>query len=77
MTDHSNLISKLHVYIQLLQEWNPEGQWQHNHILLAYLRNPYSLSMAQVTELEIYLAKEVEQNEANFKYKQPTLFDIE
>lgn len=75
--DHSQLIARLSINIELLQEWNPEGQWQHNPLLLAYLRNHYSLLLTQATELDLYLIQQVRDCEVNHKYKQQTLFDLE
>jgi hypothetical protein len=75
MTDHSDFIALLAVRIQILQELDPEGPWQHNPYLLAYLRNRYSLSLSQAQELEIFLGKEVEAAAASKKYKQLDLLE--
>lgn len=77
MINHSDRIARLSVYIQVLRELTPDGPWQHNPLLLAYLRNHYGLSLSQADELEIYLAGELTQAEAQFKYKQIELFEVE
>ena len=74
MTDHSPLIARLHVNIQVLQEWTPDGEWQHNPLLLAYLRDRYCLSMKQAEQLDLYLASQVEEATANHRYKQLDFF---
>ncbi len=70
MIDHSEMIARLHVNIQILQEWNPEGEWQHNPLLLAYLRDRYSLKLSQAEALDLYLLSQVQDCEVNHKYKQ-------
>lgn len=77
MTDHSSLIARLHVNIQLLQEWNPDGPWQHNPLLLAYLRDRYCLKLSQAEELDMFLQSEVHNCEVNHRYKQLTSLDSE
>lgn len=77
MTDHSSRIARLSVYIQVLQELDKDGKWQHSPLLRAYLRDHYCLSLKQADELEIFLAGEVDHVEANFKHKQIELFKVE
>lgn len=75
--DHSPLIARLSVNIELLREWNPDGQWQHNPLLLAYLRDHYCLTLSQANALDLYLHSQVQECEINRKYKQVELFKIE
>lgn len=76
MTNHSNTIARLSVLLQVVRELDPDGAWQHEPLVLAYLRNHYSLTVKQVGELEIYLSQQLEHAEAAFKYKQITIFEI-
>ena len=75
MTDHSALIARLSVNIELLREWNPDGSWQHDPVLLAYLRDRYSLKVSQAIELDLYLSAAVQECEVNQRYKQLWLLD--
>jgi hypothetical protein len=74
--DYSPLIARLSVHIELLRDWDPDGQWQHNPLLLAYLRNPYSLKLSQASDLDLYLSLQVQECEVNQRYKQLEISDI-
>lgn len=73
--DHSSLIARLQVNVELLKEWEPQGEWQHNPLLLAYQRDHYCLSLSQAEQLDIYLGMQVELSQANQRYKQLGMFD--
>lgn len=74
--NHSDRIARLSVLIQVLQELDPDGAWQHAPLLLAYLRDHYCLHLSQAEQLEIYLAEQLEHAEANFSYQQIELFEV-
>ena len=73
IVDHSVLIARLSVNIEILQEWHPDGEWRHYPLLLAYQRDHYCLSLSQAEQLDMYLSTQVQSETANQRYKQLTI----
>lgn len=77
MSDHSSLLARLSANIEILRELDPLGKWQHSPILLAYLREPYSLKLSQANELDMLLTEAVKECEISKKYLQLSLLEGE